>query len=134
MGSGMRTFGGQTVTFVTVEEDLDTRDRYNKPAPVRTETDVPGCRFRPLPATATLTDGTVLAAKPNDELVVDGVTYQIVGGPRTFVDIGGQPFKTTVICERLDASGFLKCSFRHTSRSSRYLTRMLCSNRRSGSF
>lgn len=113
----MRTLGAATLTFVTVTEDLDNRDRYNQPAKVRTETDVPGCRFRPLPATETRAEGTevvvdqwratcpphpaVIAAKSNGEIVVDGVTYQIAGLPRVFSDKWGTPYKVTVVCERL---------------------------------
>lgn len=114
----MRAFGGDVLTFVTVTEDLDNRDRLNKPAEIRTETSVPGCRFRPLSATEAAKDGAqvvrdqwkatcpplpaVLAAKSRGEIKVDGVTLQIVGGPRVFDDLAGRPFKVTVICERLD--------------------------------
>ena len=112
----MRPLGGTTLTFVTVTEDLNNRDRHNQPAKVRTSTAVPGCRFRPLPATETRADATevvkdqwkatcpphpaVIAAKSNDEVVVDGVTLQIVGLPRVFPDKWGTPAKATVICER----------------------------------
>lgn len=114
----MRTFGADTLTFVMVAEDLDDRDVLGNPAQVRTEVQVPGCRFRPLPATETRTDETtvvkdqwkatcpphaaVLAAKSQDEIKVDGVTLQIVGGPRVFSDKTGAPFKVSVICERVD--------------------------------
>ncbi len=112
----MRTFGRQTLTFVSVTEDLDTRDRYGKPATIRTETDVPRCHFRPLPATETTKDRAqvvrdqwratcppvpaVVGAKSRDEIRVDGVTYGIVGLPRVSRDLAGVPFKVTVICER----------------------------------
>ncbi|MCF6387308.1 hypothetical protein L2K20_10015 [Mycobacterium sp. MBM] len=105
------------MTFVSITEDLNDRDRLNKPALLRTETDVPGCRFRPLPASETAKDGAqvvrdqwkatcpplpaVLAAKARDEVKVDGVTLQIVGGPRVFDDLAGRPYKVTVICERV---------------------------------
>lgn len=111
----MRPFGGQTLTFVTVTENLNDRDRYNNPAEIRTETAVPGCRFRPLPASEIRTDGTevvgdqwkatcppaVVGAKPRDQVTVNGAAYQIVGGPRTFADRTGAPFKVTLVCERL---------------------------------
>lgn len=114
----MRTFGNTTLTFVSVSEDLDNRDRHGNPATLRAETAVPGCRFRPLPATETRGgDGTeavrdqwkatcpphpaVVGAKSKDEVMVDGVTLQIVGGPRVFDDMAGAPFKVTVVCERL---------------------------------
>lgn len=103
----MRPFGCTTLTFVAVTEDLNNRDRLNKPAIIRTETSVPGCRFRPLPATETAREGAqvvkdhwratcppvaaVLAAKSRDEIKVDGVTLQIVGGPRVSDDLAGRP-------------------------------------------
>lgn len=114
----MKSFGGDTLTFVlTVGEDLNDRDVLGNPAQIRTEVQVPGCRFRPLPATETRQDGTevvrdqwkatcpphaaVLAAKSQDEIKVDGVTLQIVGGPRVFDDMAGRPYKVSVVCERL---------------------------------
>jgi hypothetical protein len=113
----MRTFGRQTLTFVSVAEDTDNRDRYGNPAIVRTETEVPGCRFRPLTATETAEDGTVVvkdqwratcppmpavvSATSRDEIKADGVTYQIVGLPLVFVDLAGEPCKVTVNVERL---------------------------------
>lgn len=112
----MRFLGRQTVVFVTVTEDLNTRDRYGNPAIIRTETPISGCRFRPLTAKEKVEQGfnsiedpwratcppvaTVMNAKSNDEVKVDGVTYQITGGPRVFPDLQGSPFKVTVICER----------------------------------
>ncbi|SCX15327.1 hypothetical protein SAMN02799620_02037 [Mycolicibacterium fluoranthenivorans] len=114
MGSGVK-FGRTTITFVSVTQDLTALDRYKKPAKLRTGTDVPGCRFRPLPATETVDETgdkvadpwkatcppvpAVLAAKANDEVVVDGVTYQIDGLPRVFNNATG-PFKVTVTCRR----------------------------------
>lgn len=113
----MRPFGADTLTFVTVTEDLDNRDKLNNPAKVRTGVDVPGCRFRPLPATETRGEGTevvkdqwkatcpphpaVIAAKSRDEIRVDGDALQIVGLPRVFDDKWGRPYKVTVICERV---------------------------------
>ncbi len=109
------TFGGQTVTFVTVTEDPDNRDRYGNPALVRTEVPVPGCRFRPLTAKEKIEGGfntvqdpwkatcppvaAVVEAASTDELKVDGVIYQIVGGVRVFADLGGERYKVTVIAE-----------------------------------
>ena len=109
-------FGGTTVVFVTLTEDLNNRDKYNTPVVVRTEVPVEGCRFRPLTAKEKIDIGTdlitdpwkatcppdpaVIGAKAIDEVKVDGTTYQIVGGVRTFDDQGGKPFKTTVIAQR----------------------------------
>lgn len=113
----MRQFGRQTIAIVSVTEDLG-RDHYGNPTAIRTETSVSGCHFRPLPATETVKDSgqvvrdhwkatcppvaAVVGATSRDEIKVDGVTYQIVGGPRVFADIAGKPFKVTVICERQD--------------------------------
>ncbi len=110
-------FGKTVLTFVSVTEDLNDLDEYGHPARVRTETDVPGCRFRPLPATEKITDtgdvvtdpwkatcpplAAVVNAKARDEIKVDGVTYQITGGPRVFVDLGGQQFKVTVLAQKI---------------------------------
>lgn len=115
------SFGGQTVTFVTVTEDPSVRDRYESPAKVRTETAVRGCRFRPAgtsaaPATREKIElgditserwkitappiSAVLNAKATDEVIVDGVTYQIVGGVRPFADMNGRNFKVTIVVER----------------------------------
>ena len=47
MGSGVSEFGKQTLTFVSIAEGLENRDRLNKPAEIHTETAVPGCRFWP---------------------------------------------------------------------------------------
>ncbi|AEJ93972.1 head-to-tail stopper [Mycobacterium phage Thibault] len=109
-------FGGQTVTFVTITEDLNDRDKYNNPRQVRTETPVPGCRFRPLSAKEkvefgynTVTDPwkctapaipAVMDALSTGILQYGGVDYQITGGARTFASFAGQPFKVTIICER----------------------------------
>lgn len=110
-------FGRTTVVFVAVTEDLDNRDRYNNPQRVRTEIPVPGCRFRPLTAeekfdfgiTDTVSDtwkctappvAAVMNAKSTDEVKANGVTYQIVGGPRVFTDLASKPFKVTIICQR----------------------------------
>ncbi|MFN6550662.1 hypothetical protein ACP6C7_18835 [Mycolicibacterium septicum] len=110
------TFGGQTITFVSVTEDLGTRDRYGNPALIRAEVPVPGCRFRPLTAKEKIEGGfntvqdpwkatcppapAVVGAASNGEVKVDGATYQIVGGVRVFDDLGGDPYKVTVIAER----------------------------------
>lgn len=109
------SFGGQTVYFVTVAEDPTVRDRYNNPTLVRTQVGVPGCRFRPLSAQEKIELGdivtdpwkctappkaAVINARSGDEVLVGGVTYQILGGPRVFPDMQGTLFKVTIICER----------------------------------
>lgn len=117
-------FGGQTVVFVTVTEDLNTRDRRNNPALIRTETPVEGCRFRPAgtigqPAGSEKTtdvgtvvieqwkgtcppDPVVLSAKSRDEIKVDGVTYQLTAKPHPFCDLEGNLFKITIMAEKTD--------------------------------
>lgn len=109
-------FGRQVVTFIKITEDPDQRDEDNNPLIVRTETPVPGCRFRPLKAEEKVALGIDLATDPwqatcppmsavkaasaGDEVKVDGVTYQITGGVRVFADMAGKPFKVTVLAER----------------------------------
>src|SRR5690348_3402481 len=105
------TFGGQTVTLLTVTEDPSQRDRYNKPAKVRTEHQVKGCRFRPLEFSEQIEFGdlslqkyrltappvaAILAGDTVDEVKVDGISYQIIGGVRVFPDMNGTLFKVTV--------------------------------------
>lgn len=113
-------FGGQTLIFVTVTEGI--KDRWGIALPVTTETPVSGCRFRPLSASETvdLTDtgvelwkGTVpavaaaMTAKLNSHVKYSGpetggevVVYELDGGPKTFPDADGQPYKVTVMCKR----------------------------------
>lgn len=61
------------------------------------------CTCPPLPA--------VIGAKSRDEISVDGATYQIVGMPRTFADLAGNPFKVTVVCEQQKGSRELLIGF-----------------------
>lgn len=111
----MTTFGAQAVTIVTISEDSSQRDRYNKPLKVRTEHAVKGCRFRPLEFSEEIKFGdlalqkykltappvpAILAGDTVDEIIVDGIAYQIVGGVRVFPDMDGSLFKVTVLCER----------------------------------
>lgn len=112
-------FGSQIATFVSKSEDVNTLDDYGHPEIVETLTDVPGCLFRSIipayrgdkkvtelgeltidqwrltapPAPA------VLAAKANDEIIVNGRRFHIVVGPRLFYNLRGQVFKVTVMCE-----------------------------------
>jgi hypothetical protein len=105
------SFGGQTVTFVTVTQGAEGRFERE---PVRTPVDVPGCRFRPLGTSeiVTATDlatevwkctappvDAVLAATASSELVYGGKTYHVTG-VEPFTDLAGRPFKVTVIAER----------------------------------
>lgn len=110
------SFGGQTVTFVTITDG--TKDRLGIPAQVRTPVDVPGCRFRPLTAeeAVALTDvatevwkctappvAAVLAAKAIDEVKHNGITYQVVGAVKPYNDLSDAVFKVTVMCKKQTA-------------------------------
>ncbi|MBO0676787.1 hypothetical protein JRC04_04845 [Mycolicibacterium sp. S2-37] len=116
------SFGNQTITVVKVGENPTDRDRYNRPAEIHTETAVPGCRVRPAgsqsnPATKEKVTEVgdiaseqwkvtappapaLLAATARDKIEVNGITYQIVGGVRPFVDMRGNAFKVTVFIEK----------------------------------
>ncbi|APE14143.1 hypothetical protein BOH72_01775 [Mycobacterium sp. WY10] len=109
-------FGGQTVTFVAYE-DTGTPGALGTYTQAETTTEVTGCRHRPLPfsetpegdidvatqmwKTTAPPDPAVLDAKPNGVLRVDGVEYQIIGGPGVFPDPAGQPIKVTLISKRM---------------------------------
>lgn len=108
------TFGNAVVTFVKVAENDSVRDRYGHPAETTTSTDVPGCLFRPVSFKETSPIATqqvlqrwkctappvaaAMGAAATDEVIVDGVTYQIVGGAEVFSDFNG-PFKVTLYCD-----------------------------------
>lgn len=110
-------FGNTVLTLVSVTEDLNDLDEYGHPAEVTTETAVPGCRWRPLPVKEDIdamgdrvTDAwratcppvaAVINAKARDKIKVDGVTYQITGGPRVFRKLNGAPIKVTVVAQRI---------------------------------
>lgn len=105
--------GNDTVTVVTIGEDLDDRDPFGTPAETRVETTVTGCHFRPLPAGREVTtDGgervvdphkltappvdVLVTAKTTDRIRVNGVEYVVVGLPRLHTDMRGRPHHVTV--------------------------------------
>ena len=115
-------FGNQVITFLFFEETGLADELGNYGLSV-TSVDAPGCRFRPLtfaetaesqldiatqPWRGTIPVGeysqelrdTILAVQPDDVIRVDGVDYQIIGGIRHHVDMGGEPFKATIISHR----------------------------------
>ncbi|MGV0795644.1 hypothetical protein ABQF26_01665 [Mycolicibacterium elephantis] len=109
------TFGNQTITFVSVTENLEVRTRYNRPEQVRTETSVAGCRFRIVSVEEQpqknggikvvekwkLTAPPVAAAMnatAHDELEHDGITYSITG-VKTHRDFAS-PHHVTITAER----------------------------------
>jgi hypothetical protein len=104
-------FGGQTVTFVSYADG--TANALGTYSQVETTTDVKNCRHRPLAfketaeydidvatemwKTTAPPAAAVLAAQADDVIRVDGVEYQIIGGPRHHRDMAGKPFKVTLI-------------------------------------
>lgn len=108
--------GNDVVTVVTVTENPAVRDRYNQPTLVRTETVIPGCRFRPVPSRevsdgngTTASDPHRLTAPPvaalvnassRDEIVHDGTVYRILGLVRVHTDFSGRVSHLTVSVER----------------------------------
>lgn len=106
------SFGSQSVTFVSVE--AGGVDRLGIPTPVLTSTVVEGCLFQPVSVAETVTDTdtyvqvftcvappqpVVLATTAVDELIYDGVIYQVTG-VRHFCDFLGNVDHVTVTCER----------------------------------
>lgn len=105
-------FGGQTVTFVSYA-DSGVANALGTYTQAETTTDVKNCRHRPLAfketaqydvdvatemwKTTAPPEDAVLAARANDVIRVDGVTYQIIGGPRHHRDMDGSPYKVTII-------------------------------------
>lgn len=110
----MPPLGADTVGFQTLDYS-GTRDGMGEITPTPTTVNVAGCRHRALTASETpvelLDIGTqvwqthappVAAALPwnpstnpsgaklSGQLVVNGVTYEIVGGPQPFTDDSGQ--------------------------------------------
>ena len=105
-------FGGQTVTFVTLV-GTDVYDEFGIEETAPSGVEVTGCRHRPLSAqeateafgnvatqawkTTAPPEAAVVAAKSTGVLMVDGIAYQIIGGAQTFSDMGGNPFKVTIL-------------------------------------
>lgn len=111
------SFGGQTVTVVTFTLD-DDEDNYGVKRETEVETDVVGCRFRPLTFTETAQTEfdvstqvwkctappveAILAADSTGYLRVDGDTYSIIAGPQLFTDMSGAAFKVTLLATKHD--------------------------------
>lgn len=111
------SFGNQVVGFVTITETgpadaLGMRTKTPNTVPVS------GCRHRPLRAdetpewlTNTATqiwkttappEAAAAAAKSTGELVVDDITYKIIGGAMPYTDLNGQVFKVTILSMSLN--------------------------------
>lgn len=112
----MRDFGGQTVTFVKYTDTGQPGYLGIKPQN-RVETPVDGCRFRPLTAKelnglniqATTEmwkctappDPAVLAADGGDEVICNGVTYEVDGQVQAKPDFNSSAVHhVTVLCKR----------------------------------
>lgn len=110
----MSCFGGQTVTFVSVSA-TGSRGYAGLKAKARSETVVGGCHFRPASVAEAVgqTDvatqvwkctappaEAVLNAKPNDEVKVGDVTYQIDGPIMPKYDPSGVVDHVTIMCKR----------------------------------
>ncbi|SRX93564.1 hypothetical protein MSP7336_01803 [Mycobacterium shimoidei] len=112
----MKSFGGQTVTFVKYTAAGEPGYLGVKPQ-TRVETDVSGCRFRPLTvkelnglniqATTEMWKCTapphpaVLAADGGDEVIVDGKTYEVDGQVQSKPDYNSDEIHhVTVMCKR----------------------------------
>lgn len=116
------SFGEQTITFVSYA-DSGVPGALGTFSQAETTTSVPNCRHRPLTFAETAEfdidvatelwrstipvgeytpalRAAVLTAKANDEIRVAGVGYKIIGGVRHHVDMGGNPFKVTVISKK----------------------------------
>lgn len=57
-------FGRAAIGFVSVIEDDSNCDSHSNPTQIRTQTDVLGCNFRPLPATEKFDTIGNLVSKP----------------------------------------------------------------------
>jgi hypothetical protein len=110
-------FGRDTVRFVTLAETGTANSLGVKPK-LPTNVDVEGCRHRPLKASETpenlgLDTGTqvwkttappaaaAIAARSTGRMIVDGVTYNIIGGAMPFKDHTGRVFKVTILSTRV---------------------------------
>lgn len=109
------TFGGQSITVVTVTRS-NTPGYLGIAAESRSETVVSGCRFRPFTsvesadgATDTTTQvwkctapssATVLNVVAGDEILCDGVRYQVDGEVMPKYDMAGAVEHVTIMCKR----------------------------------
>ena len=109
------TLGGQTITVVTVTRS-NTPGYLGIAAESRSETPVSGCRFRAV-SSKEATDGAVdttselwkcSAPKSNvtlnvvagDEILYDGVRFQVDGPILPKYDMDGQVDHVTIMCKR----------------------------------
>jgi len=109
------TFGGQSVTVVTVTRS-NTPGYLGIAAESRSETVVSGCRFRAV-SSKEVTDGavdttsevwkctappssTVLNVVAGDEILHDGVRFQVDGPILPKYDMDGDVEHVTIMCKR----------------------------------
>lgn len=111
------SFGGQTVGFVTVTRGA--AGYLGLAQESRSTTTVSGCRFRPLTSAETAESATdvatgvwkctapaeaaALAAKSTGELVVEGITYRIVGPVEPKYDMNGAVHHVTILAKRQES-------------------------------
>ncbi|BBU22158.1 hypothetical protein AWC32_21580 [Mycobacterium xenopi] len=109
------SFGGQTVTFVTLT-DSGNPNRLGMKPQTSTEVPVAGCLFRPLSVKEVVGVNTdiateiwkctappvpaALAAKASGQLQVDGETYEIMGDPKPHPDLSGAIHHVTIMCQK----------------------------------
>lgn len=111
-------FGQQVITHVSLGQDATHLDRYGKPTLTRTQTVITGCLFRAMNPSYrdekvdTLGDITInqwkctappvaalVNCKANDQVIFNGVTYEVQVGPRVYYTRQGIPYKVTLICQ-----------------------------------
>ncbi len=112
------SLAGDTVIFGSFTEG-DTADSLGMTTEVAHETEITGCRFRPLSATETAQTEfdiasevwkctappvpAALAADVNGYLKFGGEVYQIIAGAQPFTDLDGSSFKVTVLARKQDS-------------------------------
>lgn len=122
-------FGGQTITFTNrAAVRTGAPDALGHYPLNDGNIDAPGCRHRPLtfketaemqfdvgtefwrstipigeylrnPETISIYTA-VVDARTNDVITVAGITYEIIAGSRPHPDLGGTPFKATIISKK----------------------------------
>jgi hypothetical protein len=115
------SFGGSVIVFRSSETTGAPND-LGEFATVITDTPAPGCRHRPMSTSEMVEMKFDVSTRlwkstlplfeydddlvelisffpPTDAIVVDGVSYQIVGGVRPYPDRWGNPYKATIISQ-----------------------------------
>lgn len=116
------SFGASTITFRHFQKS-GVPDELGNYTLTAVNTNAPGCRHRPLTfsetaefefdiatehwrSTLPLKDydqgllDVIMHFPANDVIVVDGLTYRIIGGVRPHPDRFGRPYKATIISQK----------------------------------